>query len=126
MHMSPYQSSLFQSVWLQLRCLLTGFLPGLTSSFALSPAYVSTILTSLFSKSCQHVAGLSWDERQWRRALEFINRVVSLKVNQCWAIKLSVRKLSELCSLANERCVKDVLRERKSRRLMALKYCSCG
>lgn len=39
---------------------------------------------------------------------EFINRGVSLKVNQLWAIKLSTRKLRELRSMADERCIKDV------------------
>lgn len=52
---------------------------------------------------------------------EFINRGVSLKVNQLWAIKLSVRKLSELRSMVDERCIKDVWWEWKGRRLRTLK-----
>lgn len=52
---------------------------------------------------------------------EFINRGVSLKVNQLWAIKLSMRKLSELRSMADERCIKDVWWEWRGRRLGTLK-----
>lgn len=52
---------------------------------------------------------------------EFINRGVSLKVNQLWAIKLSVRKLSALRTMADERCIKDVWWEWKGRRLGTLK-----
>lgn len=52
---------------------------------------------------------------------EFINRGVSLKVNQLWAIKLSMRKLSELRSMVDERCIKDVWWEWKGRRLRTLK-----
>lgn len=52
---------------------------------------------------------------------EFINRGVSLKVNQLWAIKLSTRKLRELRSMADERCIKDVWWEWKGRRLGTLK-----
>lgn len=52
---------------------------------------------------------------------EFISRGVSLKVNQLWAIKLSKRKLSELRSMADERCIKDVWWEWKDRRLGTLK-----
>lgn len=52
---------------------------------------------------------------------EFINRGVSLKVNQLGAIKLSTRKLRELRSMADERCIKDVWWEWKGRRLGTLK-----
>lgn len=52
---------------------------------------------------------------------EFINRGVSLKVNQLWAIKLSACKLSALRRMANERCIKDVWWEWKDGRLETLK-----
>lgn len=52
---------------------------------------------------------------------EFVNRGVSLKVNRLWAIKLSTRKLSELRTMVDERCIKDVWWERKGRRLRTLK-----
>lgn len=52
---------------------------------------------------------------------EFINRGVSLKVNQLWAIKLSTRKLRELRRMADERCIKDLWWEWKDRRLQTLK-----
>lgn len=80
---------------------------GAPPSFPLS-IYLLTIPSLLISKPCQHNAGLSRDERQWWWLSEFINRSISLKVNQRWAIRLSESKLSELCSTAKERCFRDV------------------
>lgn len=81
------------------------FLPVLTPSFYRCPASLSTILTLLIFNPRR--PGFSWDETHWW-LLEFINRCISLNVIQRWAIKLSMRKLSELRSTGDERCFKDV------------------
>lgn len=106
-----------------LECLLTSslFLRFYHNLLPLAPIYWQSSRSSCLNLAgtMQVLAGMRVSSDVCFH--EFISRGVSLKVNQLWAIKLSMRKLSELRSMADERCIKDVWWEWKDRRLGTLK-----